>query len=42
MGLHALGGNNSGRSNVAIATSAGLNLTNGSNNIDVDNAGVAG
>src|SRR5256884_9806082 len=34
--------NNSGSSNIAMGSSAGVNLTTGSNNIDIGNQGVAG
>src|SRR5438477_584387 len=34
--------NNTGSSNIAMGSSAGVNLTTGSNNIDIGNQGVAG
>ena len=40
-GHGALVRNTTGRSNIALGTSAGANLTTGSNNIDIGNAGVA-
>jgi hypothetical protein len=41
VGFNALG-NSTGSSNIAIGESAGINLTNGKNNIDIANAGKAG
>jgi hypothetical protein len=42
LGTNALSGNTSGASNLALGNAAGLNLTTGSNNIDIANKGVAG
>ena len=41
-GWGALFSNTTGSSNIALGVSAGVNLTTGSNNIDIGNAGVAG
>jgi hypothetical protein len=41
IGFHAIF-NNNGSSNIAVGSSAGVNLTTGSNNIDVGNLGAAG
>jgi hypothetical protein len=41
IGFHALF-NNNGSSNIAVGSSAGVNLTTGSNNIDIGNLGAAG
>ena len=42
VGFKALEQNTTGNGNVALGYQAGLNLTSGSNNIDIGNAGVAG
>jgi Chaperone of endosialidase len=41
-GYRALGRNEIGRSNIALGFEAGLNLTTGSNNIDIGNTGLQG
>ncbi len=42
MGANALFQNTSGNDNVALGSGAGTNLTAGSNNVEIANAGVAG
>src|SRR5205085_4177632 len=41
-GHQTLSNNTSGNFNIALGSGAGLNVTTGSNNIDIGNAGVAG
>ena len=41
-GFEALGNNISGSSNIALGSNAGINLTTGSNNIDIGAPGAAG